>query len=227
MKIKEFQDGSYLEYAAGNFDQWCVYMVNPSKNFRRPPLDVDYFGFLREQAKIFGSQKIYDDFVSIYNLTSNQVEGTVLDYIRKISLAGYGEKWLEFEKVYTILYMGMIAEENKAVSKVIILLTDGSNNRGDISPMTAAEIAKAMGVRVYTIGITETALSRYIAGSRDPKPEVIANIATALHTTSDFLLGIENDDFNLHHVRRMIARNASKMTEQEKKELIDALFGEG
>lgn len=118
MKIKEFQDGSYLEYAAGNFDQWCVYMVNPSKNFRRPPLDVDYFGFLREQAKIFGSQKIYDDFVSIYNLTSNQVEGTVLDYIRKISLAGYGEKWLEFEKVYTILYMGMIAEENKAYTKL-------------------------------------------------------------------------------------------------------------
>ena len=92
MKIKEFQDGSYLEYAAGNFDQWCVYMVNPSKNFRRPPLDVDYFGFLREQAKIFGSQKIYDDFVSIYNLTSNQIERTVLDYIGKISVAGYGEK---------------------------------------------------------------------------------------------------------------------------------------
>lgn len=43
-------------------------------------------------------------------------------------------------------------KESKAVSKVIILLTDGSNNRGDISPITAAEIAKAMGVRVYTIG---------------------------------------------------------------------------
>lgn len=43
-------------------------------------------------------------------------------------------------------------KESKAVSKVVILLTDGSNNKGDISPMTAAEIAKAMGVRVYTIG---------------------------------------------------------------------------
>lgn len=40
------------------------------------------------------------------------------------------------------------------------------------------------------IGITETAISRYIAGTREPKPEVIANIATALHTTSDYLLGI-------------------------------------
>ena len=75
--------------------------------------------------------------------------------------------------------------------------------------------------------ITETALSRYIAGTRDPKPDVIANMATALHTTSDYLLGIEdNNDFNYHQVRRMIARNASSMTEQEKKALIDALFGE-
>lgn len=76
------------------------------------------------------------------------------------------------------------------------------------------------------IGITETAMSRYIAGTREPKPEVIANIATALHTTSDHLLGIENNDFNFHQVRRIIARNSSSMTEQEKKALIDALFGE-
>lgn len=76
------------------------------------------------------------------------------------------------------------------------------------------------------IGITETAMSRYVAGTREPKPEVIANIATALHTTSDYLLGIENNDFNFHQVRRIIARNSSSMTDQEKKALIDALFGE-
>ena len=76
------------------------------------------------------------------------------------------------------------------------------------------------------IDITEASMSRYIAGTREPKPDVIANIATALHTTSDYLLGIENDDFNYHHVRRIIARNSSSMTEQEKKALIDALFGE-
>ena len=76
------------------------------------------------------------------------------------------------------------------------------------------------------IGVTETAMSRYIAGTREPRPEMIANMATALHTTSDYLLGIENDTFHYHQVRRMIARNASSMTEQEKKALIDALFGE-
>lgn len=44
-------------------------------------------------------------------------------------------------------------KESQAKSKVIILLTDGSNNRGDIDPITAAEIAKTFGIRVYTIGI--------------------------------------------------------------------------
>jgi Ca-activated chloride channel family protein len=44
-------------------------------------------------------------------------------------------------------------KDSKAKSKVIILLTDGSNNRGDLSPMTAAEIAKSFGIRVYTIGV--------------------------------------------------------------------------
>ena len=44
-------------------------------------------------------------------------------------------------------------KDSKAKSKVIILLTDGSNNRGDISPLTAAEIAKSFGIRVYTIGV--------------------------------------------------------------------------
>ncbi|MCE5174144.1 MAG: VWA domain-containing protein [Bacteroidales bacterium] len=44
-------------------------------------------------------------------------------------------------------------KDSPAKSKVIILLTDGSNNRGDIDPITAAGLAKTFGVRVYTIGI--------------------------------------------------------------------------
>lgn len=44
-------------------------------------------------------------------------------------------------------------KDSKAKSKVIILLTDGVNNQGSVAPLTAAEIAKAFGVRVYTIGV--------------------------------------------------------------------------
>ena len=52
-------------------------------------------------------------------------------------------------------------KDSKAKSRVVILLTDGSNNMGDISPMTAAQIAKSMGVRVYTIGVGTNKVARY------------------------------------------------------------------
>ena len=59
-------------------------------------------------------------------------------------------------------------KDSKAKSKVVILLTDGSNNRGDLSPMTAAEIAKSLGIRVYTIGVGTNKVAPYpmvVAGS--------------------------------------------------------------
>ena len=52
----------------------------------------------------------------------------------------------------------------KAKSKVVILLTDGSNNMGDISPMTAAEIAQKFGIRVYTIGLGSDQIASMTSG---------------------------------------------------------------
>ena len=51
--------------------------------------------------------------------------------------------------------------ESKAKSKVIILVTDGVNNRGEIQPMDAAEMAKALSVKVYTIGVGSTGMARF------------------------------------------------------------------
>lgn len=52
-------------------------------------------------------------------------------------------------------------KDSKAKSKVVILLTDGSNNAGEISPLTAAEIAKSLGIRVYTIGVGTNKVAPY------------------------------------------------------------------
>lgn len=52
-------------------------------------------------------------------------------------------------------------KSSKTKSKVIILLTDGSNNMGDISPMTAAQIAQSMGIRVYTIAVGTNKVAPY------------------------------------------------------------------
>ncbi|QEM08374.1 VWA domain-containing protein [Mucilaginibacter rubeus] len=52
-------------------------------------------------------------------------------------------------------------KDSEAKSKVVILLTDGSNNSGSIPPVTAAEIAKQFGVRVYTVGIGTNGFAPY------------------------------------------------------------------
>ncbi len=52
-------------------------------------------------------------------------------------------------------------KDSKAKSKVVILLTDGVNNRGAMSPATAAEIAKTFGIRVYTIGVGSRGTAPY------------------------------------------------------------------
>ncbi len=52
-------------------------------------------------------------------------------------------------------------KDSEAVSRVVILLTDGENNRGEIAPMTAAEIAKTFGIRVYTVGVGTVGTAPY------------------------------------------------------------------
>jgi Ca-activated chloride channel family protein len=52
-------------------------------------------------------------------------------------------------------------KDSEAKSKVIILLTDGINNMGEIAPATAADIAKTFGVRVYTIGVGTQGMAPY------------------------------------------------------------------
>jgi len=60
-------------------------------------------------------------------------------------------------------------QDSQAKSKIIILLTDGINNAGEINPMTAAEAGRALGVKIYTIG----------AGSRGPVPYPFQDIRGA------------------------------------------------
>ena len=91
-------------------------------------------------------------------------------------------------------------KESKAKSKVVILLTDGSNNRGDISPMTAAEIAKSLGIRVYTIGVgtkgtapfppSATGLPGYVNLPVEIDTKTLSDIAGA--TDGDFYRATNN-----------------------------------
>lgn len=62
-------------------------------------------------------------------------------------------------------------KDGKAKSKSIILLTDGSNNTGNVAPLTAAEIAKKLGIKVYTIGVGRNGMAPY------PTQDMMGNIS--------------------------------------------------
>ncbi len=79
--------------------------------------------------------------------------------------------------------------ESDGVSKVVILLTDGVNNTGRVAPLTAAEIAKSLGIKVYTIGVGSHGTAPYPARDAWGNPvmvnmpveideEVLTNIAS-------------------------------------------------
>ena len=71
-------------------------------------------------------------------------------------------------------------------------------------------------------GVTEAAMSRYLAGTRQPSGETLANMATALHTTSSDLLGLEPPT-EAEQVYRLVARNAAAIPNDIKLKLIQLL----
>ena len=72
-------------------------------------------------------------------------------------------------------------------------------------------------------GVTESALSHYIKGDRIPSGVASVNIASALSTTVNYILGKE-DILDFSNMKRIIEQNKCKMTNKEKAELIDLLF---
>jgi len=115
-RIKDFSDGAFLEYDRGQFDDWCVYMNSPNGT-RRPPLDKDYFSQLQQFSAQYGVDRIYGDYVKVYNLVGKAVDNADLVEVTNIA-SGYGSDALELDKIFSILYMAMIAEERKAYTKL-------------------------------------------------------------------------------------------------------------
>lgn len=109
--VKTFKDNSYLMFDKGKIDDWCVYVVN-SNGERYAPKDIDYLNDLRILSNKYGYNKVYTDFVVIYELTTKIVVQSTLDTIEKISSSYNLEDTLHVNKLFTILYMTMISEEN-------------------------------------------------------------------------------------------------------------------
>lgn len=110
-KLNEFTNGGLIEFDKGSFDEWCIFVTNPNGE-RYAPSDVKYFLRLKELGKKYGSQKIYEDFVVIYNRTGQNPEPDVFELISLLSRF-YHNDAMEMEIWFNVLYAGMIAEENK------------------------------------------------------------------------------------------------------------------
>lgn len=114
--VTTFSDGSKLEYDNGSFDNWCVYLTRPNIS-KYAPKDSQYFQRLTIYGAKYGYDSLYDDYVDIYNLTTKKIEEAVLQKIKEIATK-YGEDALNVAIDFTIIYMGMIAEENKDFTKL-------------------------------------------------------------------------------------------------------------
>ena len=103
--------------------------------------------------------------------------------------------------------------ESEAKSKVIILLTDGKNNRGEIDPMTAARAAEAVGIRIYAIG----------AGSRGT---IMQEVDGGIFGKRFVPVKVEIDEETLKKVADATGGKYFRATSEEKLEEIYAEIGE-
>ncbi|NLK28469.1 MAG: hypothetical protein GX306_09040 [Clostridiales bacterium] len=115
--IKKFTNGAFLEYDRGSFDDWCVYFTSPT-GLRRPPRDTDYFQTIKDIAAKYGTNRVYEDYVSIYDITGKKVEEDVLKQITLIAKTYDADDVLRVDILLSILYMAMIAEERKANTRL-------------------------------------------------------------------------------------------------------------
>ena len=111
MLITNFPNGWYLTFEQGKFDNWCVYLRH-TNGYAVVPKDEEYFEKVLFLSNNFDANKVYNDFLKIYNNTSDAINLETLNNIYQIS-RDYGQYADLWWLIFTIIYAAMIAEENK------------------------------------------------------------------------------------------------------------------
>lgn len=109
---RKLKDGTLIEYYRGGFDDWCVFVTEPDES-KYAPKDIDYFEKLLDFSEKYGVDKVYQDFVKIYNITTSDIDVNIDNIIDSIAIEYDADDVQEMQKLLTILYMTMVAEENK------------------------------------------------------------------------------------------------------------------
>ena len=110
--IKQLSNNRKVIFEKGSFDDYCVYVVE-ANGAKKPPFDVTYFTDFQNIATHYTNNKVYNDFVSIYDLTTKTIEPNVTNLIDNITTTYSPQHQIIMEQWLTVIYGGMIAEENK------------------------------------------------------------------------------------------------------------------
>src|SRR5690554_7192864 len=81
--IKQLQNNRSVIFDSGKFDDWCVYVVE-SNGSKKAPFDETYFSDLHQISQSYPNNKVYNDFVKIYERTTRTIENGVLTLIDEI-----------------------------------------------------------------------------------------------------------------------------------------------
>lgn len=120
-KIKVWDDDKSVFFGTGKKDDWCVYYQDG--NFCTAFSDVYYFTLFKQLAVTYGNELVYNDFWGIYENTSKEIDKRVLDRIEALDYFRYDISTIRKNDsssameigvgaLFTIIYAGMVAEEN-------------------------------------------------------------------------------------------------------------------
>ncbi len=110
--IKHLQNNRLVVFDNGKFDNWCVYVVE-SNGSKKAPFDETYFNDLYLISHKYPNDKVYNDFVMIYENTTRTIDQDVLAMIDNLVATYHNEDKIIVEQWFTVIYAGMISEENK------------------------------------------------------------------------------------------------------------------
>ena len=134
----------------------------------------------------------------------------LLEFLEGVEIAG--EEWDGTAIGMALINACNRLRDSEAASRVIILLTDGVNNAGEVEPLTAAEVAAAVGIRVYTIGVgSDGEIRRPVRGIFGTRYQTVQ---------------VEIDEETLQEVAARTGGQYFRATSEEKLEAIYSEIGE-
>lgn len=170
-----------------------VLALDVSSSMLARDFEPDRFGAAKEVAARFISGREADN-IGIVIFAGESLTGVPMTVDRAQLLQYLGNLGMNVLEDGTAIGDGIATslnrlKEGKAKSKSIILLTDGSNNTGVIAPVTASEVAKELGVKIYTIGIGTNGNAPYpvrtLTGRIEFQPQPVVIDEATLKTVAE------------------------------------------